>query len=112
MSRRCLLGALFCVLTSGLLPATPATAGELLSRLKGHLHKPPPGYVSSPRQIVAAPPGPHRYAEYNVYCPWYGYGLGVPTYNWGYFGARYRPACIYHKGYYGDLTQWGYRSGY
>ena len=27
-------------------------------------------------------------------CPWYGYGFGVPTYNWGYFGAAYHPASI------------------
>ena len=69
--------------------------------------------MATPNQFVAAPPGPHRYAEYNTGCyPWYGYGFGVPTYNWGYFGAQYRPACVTHHGYYGDYYQWGYRRGY
>jgi len=75
--------------------------------------EPPPAPVIVPKRYVAAPPGPHRYLEYNTGCyPWYGYGLGVPTYNWGYFGAHYRPAPICHQGYYGDFYQWGYRRGY
>ena len=58
-------------------------------------------------------PGPYRYSEYpGGSYPWYGYGFGVPTYNWGYFGAHYRPMSVCHKGYYGDFTQWGYRRGY
>lgn len=112
MPRRCLLSVLICVLPLTLLLPTPAHAGHLLEWLIGHHQRLPPDYVGNPKRIVAAPPGPHRYGEYNVYSPWYGYGFGVPTYQWGYFGARYRPACISHKGYYGDLSQWGYRRGY
>jgi hypothetical protein len=44
---------------------------------------------------------------------WTGYGFGgVPTYQWGYFGARYRPVKIYHQGYYGHQISYGYRHGY
>ncbi len=59
------------------------------------------------------PPGPQRYPAYSSgNYPWYGYGFGVPTYNWGYFGVRYRPSNYVHEGYYGDYYQWGYRRGY
>ena len=62
---------------------------------------------------VAAPPGPYRYPPYaNGMYPWHGYGFGVPTYSWGYFGATYRPAVLCHFGYYGDFSQFGYRRGY
>ena len=113
------LRLLSCLLLLGLLIPSWAVAGESfgwypgknLHRLKDHLAGPP--QPSGPGQHVAAPPGPHRYPEYNAAAaPWYGYGFGVPTYNWGYFGATYRPAAISHHGYYGDFTQWGYRRGY
>jgi len=100
------------------IPST-ATAVELHGWYPGkHLHGLQDHLAGStqpidPRQHVAAPPGPHRYPEYNAAAaPWYGYGFGVPTYNWGYFGATYRPAAVSHHGYYGDFTQWGYRRGY
>ena len=55
--------------------------------------------------------GSHFYPDYNTgNYPRERYG--VPTYNWGYFGAHYRPTIVSHKGYYGKCTQWGYRSGY
>jgi hypothetical protein len=63
--------------------------------------------------VVAAPPGPYRFPAYaNGNYPWYGYGFGVPTYGWGYFGSTYRPAVLCHHGYYDDFTQFGYREGY
>ncbi len=59
------------------------------------------------------PPGPQRYPVYaSGNYPWYGYGFGVPTYNWGYFGVHYRPSNYVHTGYYEDYYQWGYRRGY
>ena len=74
---------------------------------------PAPAPTAVAPHVVGTPPGPHRYPEYNTGCyPWYGYGFGVPTYNWGYFGATYRPVCIGHTGYYGDFLQWSYRRGY
>lgn len=39
--------------------------------------------------------------------PWYGAVWGVPTYNWGYFGAPSNPTTTWHRGYYHDLYQWG-----
>ena len=112
MPRCCLLIFLPGLLLVLLLTPDSSPGGELLGRLFGH-HGYEPYYLGNPKPgMAAAPPGPHRYPEYNVCGPWYGYGFGVPTYNWGYFGARYRPACICHKGYYGTLSQWGYRRGY
>ena len=84
----------------------------------GWLRKPSPTAPQpapyNPRpNTVAAPPGPYRYPPYaNGMYPWHGYGFGVPTYSWGYFGATYRPACLCHYGYYGDFSQFGYRRGY
>jgi len=65
----------------------------------------------------ATAPGPHRFGQGQGNSgqgnsKWYGYGFGVPPYNWGYFGVRYRPWSVSHTGYYGDFTQWGYRRGY
>lgn len=94
-----------------LLPATAqAEPFVLLKKLHGkHTAQNP----SDPSIISLGTPGPHRYPEYNTGCyPWYGYGFGVPTYNWGYFGVNYRAFSVSHKGYYGDYKQWGYRRGY
>ena len=98
----------------GAVPATPADAGGWLAKCRIlPARQQPPYWAGNPKQTVAAPPGPYRYPEYDAARgPWYGYGFGVPTYNWGYFGARYRPASISHRGYYGDFTQWSYRKGY
>ena len=109
--RCCLIHVMLLALLAVLL-AAPAHAGNLFPFFKDHSPYCPPDWVGNPRRIVAAPPGPHRYGEYNVCCPWYGYGFGVPTYQWGYFGATYRGACVCHKGYYGTFSQWGYRWGY
>ena len=41
-------------------------------------------------------------------------GYAVPTYNWGYFGARRAPTCIAnrHTGYYDNYLQWNWRPRY
>jgi len=112
--RRCpALPLLAGFLLLALLLASSAEAGDMFGRLGGrYVHHRRHGMVE-PQQHVAAPPGPHRYPQYNAAAaPWYGYGFGVPTYNWGYFGAKYRPAVVSHHGYYGDFSQWGYRQGY
>lgn len=70
-----------------------------------------------PHQVSAGPPGPHRYPQHAAgNHPWYGYGFGVPTYNWGYFGAYPYGTCqgifnTYH-GYHGDFHQWSCQRGY
>jgi len=76
------------------------------------------GSVSAP--AVAGPPCalfrkpaavPHFYPEHVSWAP-YGYGLAVPTYNWGYFGARHRPTRVRHTGYHRDYVQWKSIRGY
>lgn len=75
-------------------------------------------YRSSQQRIAegvsVGPPGPQRYAQYaNGNYPWYGYGLGVPTYNWGYFGANGHGTLLTaYRGYHGDYWQWSYQRGY
>ena len=97
----------------GMLHPTAAEAGGPFGLLsKAHAGK-AIQHQDSPHGVSLGTPGPHRYPEYNTgNYPWYGYGFGVPTYNWGYFGANYRPTAVSHKGYYGHYTQWGYRRGY
>ena len=114
MSHQYLLLAIFsCALFIALPSPAIARGGALWRLLHGADRHQSPSYAGNPQRRVAAPPGPHRYPEYNAAAtPWYGYGFGVPTYSWGYFGARYRPAVISHTGYHGDFTQWGYRRGY
>ena len=85
---------------------------------RGHLGEGVPPGVVTPHGGLAegtstGTPGPYRYPQHaDGRYPWYGYGFGVPTYNWGYFGAHYRPMSICHTGYYGEFVQWGYRRGY
>jgi len=112
MLRGTLPTALVLVLALGLLPAATVSAGQWLGVAGRAPQGRPPHYAGNPMGSSAGPPAPHRYPEYNIYYPWYGYGFGVPTYNWGHFGARWRPASIRHTGYYGDYMQWGYRRGY
>ncbi len=59
--------------------------------------QPAPTY--GPLGQIPAQPSPYRY-------PWYGEAWGVPTYNWGYFGAHSHPTTRWHCGYYGDVTHW------
>lgn len=35
----------------------------------------------------------------------------VPTFNWGHFGARSRPSCSWHAGYYARYVQWRFYPG-
>ena len=112
MLRRVLPMVLLGFLALGLAVPPRAAAMELGRILWRAGPKPVPNWQGNPRGYSAGIPAPHRYPEYNTCSPWYGYGFGVPTYSWGYFGATYRPACFAHNGYYGDFTQWGYRRGY
>jgi len=96
MSRRCLAAILAGVIVLGLAFAGAATAGQ-------------------PAFFLRRPPAqPRFYPEYVIGYDTYGrqFGFGVPTYNWGYFGARHGPMCVRHTGYYGDYVQWSCRRGY
>ena len=89
------------------------SAADLRTTIRGWLNKPKPPYNQVPPTGVSiGPPNPCRYTGGQPCKEWYGYGFGVPTYNWGYFGARYQSVSVCHKGYYGDHCQWGYRQGY
>lgn len=96
-------------------PVTPPVKAPLLKRIGNCFRKmtyqpkqtSPRGMsygVAAPNQGPAPTQGPNT--------PWYGYGMGVPTYDYGWFGATYRPAKVSHTGYYGGTYQWGYRRGY
>ncbi len=67
-----------------------------------------------PYGVSVGTPGPQRYPQYaDGNYPWYGYGLGVPTYNWGYFGANGHGTLLTgFRGYHGNFWQWGYQRGY
>lgn len=68
----------------------------------------------NPNGVSVGPPGPQRYPQYaNGNYPWYGYGLGVPTYNWGYFGANGHGTLLTaFRGYHENYWQWSYQRGY
>lgn len=88
------------------------------------------GFSRSHGVHAADPPSPHgvrvggvldeafRYHRQLPYAPLataprYSYGFPLPTYKWGWFGAKhYYPRTHSHRGYYGDYLQWSYRHGY
>jgi hypothetical protein len=43
---------------------------------------------------------------------WWGEAMGVPTFNWGYFGIPGRKCSVNHEAYYSDYREWGVRRGY
>ncbi len=62
------------------------------------------------------PPAAHAVPRYQQAARWYpqyrpmprdSYGGGVPTYAYGYFGAKSHSAHGWHHSYYGDLYMWG-----
>ena len=62
------------------------------------------------------PPAAHVVPRYQQVARWYpqyrpmpgdSYGGGVPTYAYGYFGAKSHSAHGWHHSYYGDLYMWG-----
>ncbi|MBI3468625.1 MAG: hypothetical protein HY000_36955 [Planctomycetes bacterium] len=56
------------------------------------------------RQVAAA--------RHPVVAPTPAVDLGtVPRYPWGYFGAKPDPYHVYHRGYYGDYSDWSFRRG-
>lgn len=72
----------------------------------------PPHYPPTENRYAHVPPGHERfYAQPVPAYPWLDRGLNVPTYNWGYFGARTRPNVVEQHGYYDDYRQWSFRPG-
>ena len=70
--------------------------------------------IGSPNGVSVGPPGPQRYPQYaGGNYPWYGYGLGVPTYNWGYFGANAHGTLLTgFRGYHDNYWQFSVQRGY
>jgi len=101
------LGALLLVLTCGSL----ASAGGIIDLLfKKPYHGPAPSYGRNWSRFVLEPPGHQRYYVYNVPdYPWIGQGHAIPTYNWGYFGARYGRTVVKEAPYYDDYRGWSFR---
>jgi len=110
--RRTLPTVLALVLVLGASSAATVSGGQRLAALARGQRPHSPERLGNPTGFSAGPPAPYRYQQYSTHYPWYGYGFGVPTYNWGYFGVRWRPGCISHTGYYDDYMQWSYRRGY
>ena len=109
MKRRLLLGYLLCgVLCVCLLPAS-AAALDLVGWLRGDHRSYTAVYLGGGDPGVAAAPGTQAYLRYPLLGPRYGSIPGVPSYNWGYFGAPYRPVNFCHEGYYGECSWWRYR---
>jgi hypothetical protein len=83
-----LAAALICATAISGFAGTPWSS--LFSRRVPLVERTIPYYAENPRKIPAAP----------------------QAYPYGYFGAQYRPYSVIHKGYYHDVFQWSYRTGY
>jgi len=108
MSCRCWRGALAGALLLAVLAAGPGTAGELPRHGRSHGRA---KWLGNPANFVPRPTPSHGFAVYNVPGPYYGKGFGVPTFNWGYFGARSRTSFDSHLNYYGTATDWTFSRG-
>jgi hypothetical protein len=65
------------------------------------------------RRLLSGSSGAYFYPEYvTEFDPRSGGRVGVPSYQWGYFGARPGPTWVRHTGYYGTYVQWSRRRGY
>ncbi len=109
MSCRGCLYVVMLVPMLALLAAPPAVAGWPF-RWVEKLVTPAPPQVVGPYQVVNRPVD-IRYPQ-GMPTAHAGHGFGVPTYRWGYFGARYRSTPVWHKGYYGAETTWRDADGY
>jgi hypothetical protein len=82
-------------------PVETRAAGGLVGLIKKPHVGPAPNNALNPGRHQAVPPGHQRFYAYNVEdYPWFKNGYAVPTYNWGYFGARYRPGFVGQHPYY------------
>jgi len=65
------------------------------------------------RLFTAPPAKPNPYENYAAgYEAGHMQRMGVPTYNYGYFGVRSRPYCVWHKSYYGEHVDMSFRPSY
>jgi hypothetical protein len=105
MGFRCITALLACVLAWALTnPASAELRWPLVPGGAYFWHHPP--YHPDNAKPGPAYPAQQQSANYGQY-PWYGTAWGVPTYNWGYFGAFSYPTAKCQKTYYRDYLQWG-----
>lgn len=89
-----------------------AGAAETGGPLRQRMVFGPPRVPSTLDRNVHVPPGKERFQAVPVPAyPWLSNGLNVPTYQWGYFGARSRPRVVEQHGYSDDYRQWSFRPG-
>ncbi len=103
----CLAGALPRAAGDELLPP----ASRPFQRIAGWLRSPAPSLDH--RAPPAAWGFRHHGGEPGAdHSAWYGEAMGVPTYNWGYFGVAPRSYRVSHGSYYGYHHDWGVRRGF
>jgi len=89
-----------------------ARANEPNGPLRQRMVFGPPRVPSTLDRNAHVPPGQERFQAVPVPAyPWLSNGLNVPTYQWGYFGARSRPRIVEQHGYSDDYRQWSFRPG-
>lgn len=88
-------------------PVTPRP----LQRLSGWLRASGPTYPQYAPVAAATvfQPGGQPDGDHSA---WFGHSMGVPTYNWGYFGVKARPYTVDQGSYYNDHVGWSFRRGY
>jgi hypothetical protein len=106
MSRCWLRGCLVFGLLWGLFSPAPAAAFDLLGWLRGDRRSHTAVYLGGEGTDVGAQPGTSLRAGGALFGSRYGYIPGVPSYNWGYFGAPYHSTHFCHKDYHGDCSWW------
>jgi len=106
MSRCWLPGCLVLGLLWGLFRPAPAVAFDLLGWLRGDHRSYTAMYLSGAAPDAGAVPGTSLDLGGALFGSRYGCVPGVPSYNWGYFGAAYHPVHFCHKDYYGDCSWW------
>ena len=101
MSRRPIVStALFVSILLGSMPSS-ADALEIFRGRRAR-HQP-----SSSATVVQYQYAQRWYPDYQTVASQENYGGGVPTYAYGYFGAKSHSSHGWHHGYYGDLFMWG-----
>ncbi len=107
-----IIAFLFCASIGATAGWNTAGAAESGGPLRQRMVFGPPRVPSTLDRYAHVPPGQERFQAVPVPAyPWLNNGLNVPTYQWGYFGARSRPRVVEQHGYYDDYRQWSFRPG-
>jgi len=74
----------------------------------GGWYRRPRSTPPTPQHFMSNPPGSEFYPQYAAPGP----VVAVPSYQWGYFGARSKSSAYDHYGIYGDRTTTVFPRGY